>query len=339
MSAPVGLTIKNNINDMNIGDCISFRYTATTSGVAGAFSELGTCTAAEIPITGSATPNGLAYFIKVAKGLYICDRVIQHSIAWDTLNKAKYINGSKGFQKYLNSSIFNITSNYGDFSPVFSVSNKTVCTSPTYKTDIVVTFTNLTFVDSLTVQGYSSNATYKSFNFYGSNDNNDFSFIYKGVSPSAPYPGLDKFNFSISKKYKYYKISFLDGYGALFYLTCIDMYNSSECLIRSLSGGNSYLGIDSKSSLTNQSLGGYPNINEWDKYIVKSDLDGKITAGDDNIWHWNGITTWNIDTTINSFYRTNNDTVRCGVNSDRICRSYNKDIFDLKTPWLIHLII
>jgi hypothetical protein len=39
MSAPSGLTIKTNIYDMQIGDCIPFRYTATTSNATGAISE------------------------------------------------------------------------------------------------------------------------------------------------------------------------------------------------------------------------------------------------------------------------------------------------------------
>jgi hypothetical protein len=80
---------------MSIGDCIPFRYKTTTSGVVGTISELGTCTATEIPVTGIATPNGLAYFIKVDKGLLISDRIVQHSISWNELNNAGYIEGKK----------------------------------------------------------------------------------------------------------------------------------------------------------------------------------------------------------------------------------------------------
>lgn len=32
--------------------------------------------------------------------------------------------------------------------------------------------------------------------------------------------------------------------------------------------------------------------NEWDNYIVNSDLGGIITAGDNNIWNWSGIASW-----------------------------------------------
>ncbi|OMF09839.1 hypothetical protein BK129_03100 [Paenibacillus amylolyticus] len=32
--------------------------------------------------------------------------------------------------------------------------------------------------------------------------------------------------------------------------------------------------------------------NEWDKYIVSSNLNGKISAGDNNVWNWNGVNSW-----------------------------------------------
>lgn len=83
---------RNNIADMQIGDYIPCRYIAS-SGAAGTFSELGTCIAAEIPVAGTATPDGKFYFIKVDKGLLIADRIIQHSISWATLNTAQFING------------------------------------------------------------------------------------------------------------------------------------------------------------------------------------------------------------------------------------------------------
>lgn len=85
------------LENMQIGDCIPCRYTAADSGVAGYFSELGTCIANEIPIIGSATPNGLFYWIYVGRDYlgrkaFVADRVIQHSISWDTLNNAGITN-------------------------------------------------------------------------------------------------------------------------------------------------------------------------------------------------------------------------------------------------------
>jgi hypothetical protein len=173
MSSPIGLTIKNNSSDMQIGDCIPCRYTALTSGSIGNFSEFGTSTVVEIPLTGTATPDGLFYFIKVAKGTLVADRVIQHSISWDTINAAKFIEG---------------------------------------KTTTL---------------------------------------------------------------------------------------NSINYLICSLSGGCTFLntnGIDS--STTDNSLGGFPNINEFDNYIRLSTLNNKISAGSDSIWHWSNLYTLCKDTPI-----------------------------------------
>jgi hypothetical protein len=80
------------LSSMGIGDYISCRYTAT-SGVAGSFSELGTCEADEISVNGTATPDGKFNFMKVAKGTLVADRNLQTSVSWNTLNTAKYIEG------------------------------------------------------------------------------------------------------------------------------------------------------------------------------------------------------------------------------------------------------
>ena len=90
MASPLGLTIKSNVTFMSLGDCIPCRYTAS-SGVVGTFSELGTCVASEIPTTGTATPDGLFYFIHCGfdsrdRIKLIPDRNLQTTISWDTIN-------------------------------------------------------------------------------------------------------------------------------------------------------------------------------------------------------------------------------------------------------------
>jgi len=90
LASPLGLTIKSNVTFMSLGDCIPCRYTAS-SGVVGTFSELGTCVASEIPTTGTATPDGLFYFIHCGfdsrdRIKLIPDRNLQTTISWDTIN-------------------------------------------------------------------------------------------------------------------------------------------------------------------------------------------------------------------------------------------------------------
>lgn len=63
--------------------------------------------------------------------------------------------------------------------------------------------------------------------------------------------------------------------------------DGQEFFMRILSGGNN----------SNN------NSNEWDQIIVNYDLDGKITAGDNNIWHWSGVGSWTSSTPSSSGYR------------------------------------
>ena len=49
---------RTNLLDLQVGDYIPCHYTASTSGQAGFFHKLGDASGTEIPVTGSATPNG-----------------------------------------------------------------------------------------------------------------------------------------------------------------------------------------------------------------------------------------------------------------------------------------
>lgn len=88
------LSKTTNLQDMKIGDIISCRYTAPTSGKVGYFSELGTCDTNFIASqVSSATPDGKFYFVKVSDDKLIADRNIQHSITWNELNNNNLIDG------------------------------------------------------------------------------------------------------------------------------------------------------------------------------------------------------------------------------------------------------
>lgn len=87
------VTFRNSLEDMQIGDYIACEYVAS-SGASGAFSNLGSALKGEVLKIATATPDGTFFFIKVAEGLLIADRVIQHSIKWSTLNASGFIEGS-----------------------------------------------------------------------------------------------------------------------------------------------------------------------------------------------------------------------------------------------------
>lgn len=61
------------------------------------------------------------------------------------------------------------------------------------------------------------------------------------------------------------------------------------------SGSGLPLTIDGKAGYTMRLLSGGTTSsdldNEWDQIIVKSNLNNTIIVGDDNVWHWNGLST------------------------------------------------
>lgn len=80
--------------------------------------------------------------------------------------------------------------------------------------------------------------------------------------------------------------------------------------------------------------------NEWDKIIVESDLNSTITAGDNNVWHWNNIAFWTSTTdTSNATYRvirgggTSDTSVRKGISPTTINTSTGfRPILLIDTP-------
>ncbi len=82
--------------------------------------------------------------------------------------------------------------------------------------------------------------------------------------------------------------------------------NSNDVLIRSITCGVAYMGADGLPKLTDAGLGAWPACNEWDKYIAGANLGGKITAGDDAVWHWKkyDLSTICQDTPVNGFSYT-----------------------------------
>ena len=88
------MAIQTRLEDMVIGDKISFTYHAPTTGLFGVFERLGNAEAYTLGSPGSQA-SGLYkyYFIYVGndfKGrmVLIADRSVQNSISWDTLNNA-----------------------------------------------------------------------------------------------------------------------------------------------------------------------------------------------------------------------------------------------------------
>ena len=323
MGIPLGidgpLAVKSTLESMSAGDCIPCKYVASTSGVAGAFSELGTCVATEIPVAGSATPGGLFYFIKADKGLLIADRVVQHSISWDVLNAAKFIQGSivkltpkmtslsqDGVtltRSSVTSSSFEISRAFDD---VLNEANGGWQTSDSTdpKTQwCQVALATVQKIDRIMLQhdgqALAIQTAPKTIEVLAGMDEASLSLI--ATLTTVADNSLQYFKLPVTS-FKVIKLRITDIHG-----TANPRWTGfseirllyTGMMFRSLSGGCAYADANGGKSLTNTGNGAWPVINEWDKYIVKSDLGRKIVTGSDNVWHWSGAFSLCQDTIIN----------------------------------------
>ena len=326
MPIPVTLgSCKTNHLDMAIGDYIAFKYNAT-AGTAGTFPEFGvplsTAQANEIPVAGSAAPNGYAYALKVAPGLLVSERVVQHSISWDVLNAAKFIQGctlsslSCVPKMTSNTTPFGIASSSSAYSAAFDAftafngyqggpSEGCWATSSGTNTGwLAYEFATEKVINSYSIISRNMNeptALPKNWTFEGSNDGISWTILDTRENIiNWTISAWRTFDFKNTTKYKRYRINITANNGLSEYI-CIGELTMREFgvpSVRSLSGGVAYLGADGKPSLTNANLGAWPPINEWDRFIVGSNLNGKITAGDDNVWHHTSVGTWSSSTPV-----------------------------------------
>jgi hypothetical protein len=263
----------------------------------------------EIPITGTTTPDGLFYFIKTNKGTLIADRVVQTSISWDALNTTKYIEGNKlCFNKNLipimtsNTVPFGIVSSYSTWSnnggeyKAFNnnITNGDTWYSGTLPSWLCYEFSNNTLINAYEIFTEGNYGRYPSnWTFEASNDSTNWITLDTQNNIIWSGTGISKlFIFNNSITYKKYRINITSANGYTNTMIGeLKMYNLPNIIykIRSLSGGVAYADASGNSSVTNQNLGAWPPSNEWDTYLVKSTLNGKITPGDNNIWHWNNL--------------------------------------------------
>jgi hypothetical protein len=322
-----GPSVNIDISQLSVGDKIPCRYTAIAAGVAGVFSELGTCSAPEISTTGVAAPDGKFNFIKADKGLLIADRVVQTGISWDTLNTVGYVEG-KGTVLFDSPTMTSAVFPYGkvtcstyhtgaypyDGWRCFNPNPKNQGDSWQVKGSdpcwLAYDWTEPKLVNSY---GFTPNSldpasvtcAPKTFRFEGSADSTNWVVLDRRVDETSWVMNQFKyFTFTNDIPYRYYRLYIESNNGGGFTVVfqfCMGI--RKVCKIRSLTGGNAYLGTDGKASFVDKGLGAWPPNNEWDRYIVKSDLGGKIVAGDDAVWHRNinaGFArTWCSDTMIN----------------------------------------
>jgi len=306
--------LRTRIEDMQIGDYIVCNYQAS-SGAAGKFSNLGGTAGTEIPVEGSATPNGTFYFVKVDRGLLVADRVVQHSISWNTLNAGKLI---QGLPFYLDN-VPLMTSNTTPSGEAFSNRNSSYAEWQAFDKNITTFFQSgftpsisspaylgyefptATTINAYSITPYGGRDNPLDFKFYGSNDRVNWTLLDTRTNVSWT-ASKQLFVLNQPVVYKSYKLECTRTGGGWFSLVELELAYvfDFEIIVRSLTGGVAYADANGNSSTTDQGFGGWPTNNEWDKYIVNFPAD-KIQAGKtlDDVFHWDIDTgTWTQDTPI-----------------------------------------
>lgn len=304
------VTSLGNVN--TIGDKILCKYTATTSGQVGYFSELGNTVATLIPVTSSATPDGSFYWAYVGKDYlgrkkFIADRNIQHSISWDALNNAGICSELNTNDFKYNPTIPKMTSDVMP-SPYVAIGTQQGQYRYYAFDDNENTYTNSTetgnewlgidygvgnekSISKMTIRFYPGYVTTNG-NIEASNDGINWTVIKSGLS-FANDGSIQSAEWEApTTKYRFWRlktlISSYDGSLGGFLVYSMQFFEKIQnhvnlnFFIRLLTGGVSATDTD----------------NEWDKIIVNSTLGGNITPGDNNVW--NGISLWSWMSTTNS---------------------------------------
>ena len=298
------------IDDLEVGKRIRCHYTAPISGQSGMFSSLGEETYEDgindfLPTTPIATPNGDFYFIMVedwnGKKRLIADRNLQNNISWDTLNNNGLVFGRNAEIDLIplvpvmsDSMTEGVTitadSNYGsdygwkafDGSYTISPRNFWYVTSsfPSGGHWLKVDFgeNNKKIVDKITLSNFvvtGSVYSLKDWELYGSNDDVEYVKLIENTFPNKS--ALLGFDIPPDKRalYRFYRINILNGYHTNVGILEAQLYSLNDnfkkynIITRLMTGGVT-------SSDTN---------NEWDKYIVNSELNGTIIPADIKLWN------------------------------------------------------
>jgi hypothetical protein len=305
-------SLKTNVSDMQIGDYIVCKYVATNDAV-GVFSDLGTSVENEVPILGSATPNGIVYLIKIAKGLLAADRHVQVGISWDTLNSGKYIQGlqwdntSTPIMTSLStpSGVVNADTYALGYEPWRAFDGLT--TTAWASTTLSHGWLSYNFGKQMSIFKYEITGSGavgespKNWTLEGSNDGSTWEVL--DTQNNIIFTSGEAKQFTLNKyvNYNIVRLNVTATGGSLrVALRLLKIFNYSG-IIRSFSGGGAYNDANGDKSLTNQSKGAWPTNNEWDKYILgfPSDMikSGKTTNDVFNLV--SNLVSWCQDTPLN----------------------------------------
>jgi len=336
-------TQRTNIWDMKIGDYIKM---GSFGGSAWQFNG-GTT---ELPTTGIPYAQNFGdyyfYMIKVAKGILVADRVVQHTVSWDTLNSAKLIEGKTSFiGPRVNPLItadepIRIRHNYTSITqPLWRAFDGNTAThfDVNYKADGWIIYDMLAPIEFnyFEMDAFDTGIyAILYFELYGSNDDVTYNPIgvYRNTDTS-----ISKATLSFpSVRYRHIKIvGHKCNHGAYTWAREIRLMNGGPLgILRSLTGGVAYADANGNRSFTDQGYGGWPTNNEWNKYIINFPAD-KISSGktlEDVFHHKTSFINWCQGTPISGMPKPSGGIPNPSSNIGRIYR-YGTSLDWAESSW------
>ncbi len=315
-----GGVLRELVAEMHIGDFIRCGYKANSTA-AGIFYRLGsTEVEVELPLPPTNVPYGFFYFIKVAEGLLLADRPIQHGVSWLALNNAGYTQGSM-FVCADNPVMTSNTAPYGRAS----------CSStqgaPTYdafaafngvdaawgwitKSGTLSGWLEYEFPKPIAISKYYLRAPA---NFTSMPRNwtleawNGAEWIVLDTNTYTGWTAYEEREFYLQNynKFTRYRINIQKNDGHASYTGIGGLKLVKEAVharIRLLNGGTSYVNVDGGPINYNVGAGVYPVDNEWDQYFSTGEFTTSATNNGDAIWHFTSTAgEWAQDTVASGF--------------------------------------
>lgn len=346
-------SLKTKINELEIGDYIvaEVMFTGKTNDTL--IYNLGSSVAPECSVMGENPPDGKSfYFVKVSRGLLVSDRVLRHTITWDGLNTAKFVQGRPyNFGNLIPTMTSNTTPNgvasagseYSASYPAWKAFDKLI-TEPSrwLSADNQTTnwlaydFQEIRSITAYSVTPYSDAVrSYdpKSWTFEGW-DANGSRWVVLDNQPNHLFGGAAQrrtFFLRESASFSKFRLNITQINGSTRVLITEFELHETAGIIRSLTGGAAYADANGGKATADQGHGAWPVSNEWDRFIVNFPTE-KIQPGKtlDDVFHWNvGVRNWTQDTPMPGL------TGAAGfssANTARIMRGFNTAPFE-KALW------
>lgn len=339
--------LRTKVEDMEIGDYIACKVTTAGTASTDSFYDLGETVSNEVPYGGlvytTKTLTGTFYFVKVDRGVLVADRPVLNTISWDALNESKLIQGTNFGINIVPLMTSNVssqgtlsadTSNGEDYpfkafdrgtnaSRSFWYSRSTVPVEGRHWIQYVPTTLQGITAFTLTSDPISGSLYgIKDFQLMGISQSGEKTVLYEGTHPNN---GLKQYYFLPKRQahysYRLYANSYYDSNTVLIKeMELLSFY----CNLRSLTGGVAFANLNGNMSVASQNNGAWPQNNEWDKYIVNSSLNNKISPNSPDVWHHNEpIVNWCQDTPILGMIHPSGGAPSPSSNIGRVHRGIN----------------